>query len=143
MRSRTWRIRGAALLLAFVQLGILGCSGSDPALPETGRVLVLGIEGASPRLMTPLIERGDLPILARLAAVGTYGHLRSEAPIHSPRVWNTIATGQSPDAHGITASVLEDGQRTRLFSSHDRRVPPLWNILSESGRSVAVVSVTL
>ncbi len=133
-------VRGGLLRIAGLCVLLLACGPSQPAPEPDGRLLVIGIDGASPRLMTPLIERGELPILTRLAAVGTYGHLRSEAPLYSPRVWNTIATGKPPNEHGITAFVFREEGRKRLFTSHHRKVPAIWNILSAAGLSVGVVN---
>lgn len=103
-------------------------------------MFVIGIDGATLRLARPLIDSGQLPNLARIAAEGASGPLTSQIPLLSPRVWNTIATGKTPEKHGITAFAREgtDGVR-RLLSSHDRRVHALWNIASDAGLSVVVI----
>jgi hypothetical protein len=69
-----------------------------------------------------------------------YGALRSELPLYSPRVWNTIATGKRPEDHGIEAFVYIDEGTKRLYRSDHRRVPALWNILSDAGLRVGVVN---
>ncbi|MBW1884272.1 MAG: alkaline phosphatase family protein, partial [Deltaproteobacteria bacterium] len=55
-------------------------------------MILIGIDGASPRIVDQLIAQGKLPNLARIAERGVAGPLRSEFPIESPRIWNTIAT---------------------------------------------------
>ena len=65
------------------------------------KVLVVGIDGASFRVMDPLLRDGRLPNLARLIERGTRTALRSENPMASPVLWTTIATGQSRQDHGI------------------------------------------
>jgi predicted AlkP superfamily phosphohydrolase/phosphomutase len=86
------------------------------------------------------MEEGKLPNLRRIAREGVSGRLRSFQPLVSPRIWNSIATGKVPLKHGIAAFVrhAEDAEDTLLVST-DRKVPALWNILSDLGHTVAVV----
>jgi predicted AlkP superfamily phosphohydrolase/phosphomutase len=114
----------------------LAC-GSD----EPGRVLVIGIDGASPRLTEPWMEKGLLPNLAATAKRGLAGRLRSHRPLLSPRIWTSIATGKGPKKHGITGWVFksEDG-KPHMYRSHDRRGHALWNIASSAGLRVGVVN---
>ncbi len=121
-----------------------GGTGAVPGLrPGDGRrrVFLFGIDGASPKVTIPLMRKGRLPNLARVAREGAFGPLRSDFPIFSPRIWNTIATGKVPNEHGITAFAHKDeeGQKNLYLSSH-RLVPAIWNIASAAGRSVGVVN---
>ena len=104
-------------------------------------ILIIGIDGASPLITFPMMKAGQLPHLAKLAAEGVSGPLRSVLPLYSPRIWNTIATGRPAQEHGIPAFVkkTDEGEK-ELYLSSDRRVPALWNILSAAGRSVGVVN---
>ena len=61
------------------------------------RVLLVGIDGATLRIIDPLIREGRLPVLAGLAREGASGPLRSHQPIYSPRIWNSIATGMTAE----------------------------------------------
>lgn len=126
----------AGLALALVVLLGLGACGR-----ERGRVLLIGIDGASPRVMDGLMARGELPNLAHIAEVGVYGPLRSIPPYLSPRVWNTIATGKTPRKHGILSFARqgEDGKQ-HLYRSSDRKAHALWNIADEAGLRVAVIN---
>ena len=109
--------------------------------PRAGRVLLVGIDGASPRVVGPLLAAGRLPHLAALAADGVYAPLRSHPPITSPRIWTSMATGMMPDRHGILGfGYLDEQGVRRLFVSTHRTVPALWNIVSAAGRRVAVVN---
>jgi arylsulfatase A-like enzyme len=88
-----------------------------------------------------MIEAGRLPNLARLAAEGSSGPLRSFRPLYSPRVWNSIATGKTPDKHGIEGFVRTDPKgEEQLYLSTDRRAHALWNITSDAGMTVGVVN---
>jgi hypothetical protein len=132
------RSRVVALIASMLAIGSLAACG-DPAPPRS-RVLVIGIDGASPRVMKKLLAEAKLPHLSALARRGVYGRLRSEPPLFSPRVWNTIATGKHPREHGIRAFVFEDAGANRLYTSEHRKVPAIWNILSHAGWSVSVVN---
>ncbi len=131
MKSWLWPIAALALAL----LG--GCAPPE----ESGRVVLIGIDGATMRVMAPLLEAGELPNLATLAEQGVIGALHPSQPLSSPRIWNTMATGKEPEQHGILGFALQEGAGTkRLYYSTDRKVHALWNIVSDAGLSVAVVN---
>lgn len=132
-----WRVGLCAV--GFLVLAA-GCAGEDGD-ERRGRVLLIGIDGASPLVVEPMLEEGRLPNLAGVAREGVYGRLLSFLPLYSPRVWTTVATGKQPSKHGIRGFTIdgEDGER-RVFLSHDRVAHALWNIASEAGLSVGVVN---
>lgn len=109
--------------------------------PRTPRVLVLGFDGLDPVAVDRMLARGELPNFARLRAEGAYGRLRSFEPMLSPILWTTIATGRTPDAHGIGHFVALDPATGESLpvTSDLRRVRALWEILSENERTSAVV----
>ena len=131
-----------ALILAVVWfLLAAGCGEQRP-----GRALVVGIDGASMRVVAPMLERGELPNLASIAAQGVHGTIRSQFPIDSPPVWNSIVTGVKPKEHGIRSFAYKDkgedkDAQKHLFLSTDRKVPAVWNILDAAGFSVGVVNL--
>jgi len=134
--ARTLLRLAAPLLLSSVAAA--GCGEEAPR--ARGRVLLVGIDGASPRVIEPLLAAGRLPNLAGMARDGVSGRLRSRLPLASPRIWNTIATGKLPEKHGIEWFVREEDGRTRLLLSTDRKVHALWNIASDAGLRVGVVN---
>jgi predicted AlkP superfamily phosphohydrolase/phosphomutase len=135
---RRW---GVGIALAIVSCAGLGSPGCGPETRPRGRVLLIGIDGATLRVAAPLMRQGRLPNLSKIAGDGVFGPLRSVQPLLSPRIWNSIATGKSADKHGILnfARKRDDGT-LQLFLSTDRRVPALWNIASNAGLTVAVVN---
>ncbi len=126
----------ATLIVAIALL-----SACSRALPPRGRVLLVGIDGATLRIARPMLESGRLPNLAALGRDGVYGRIQSQMPLSSPRIWNSIATGVGPHKHGILTFAYEgrDG-RQRLYGSTDRKALALWNIASDAGLSVAVIN---
>jgi predicted AlkP superfamily phosphohydrolase/phosphomutase len=130
----------AASLAASLGLVAAGCDGAAPR-SRPGRVVLIGVDGATLRVIDPLFEEGKLPNLAALARDGVSGPLRSHKPIASPRIWNSMVTGMVPEKHGIGAfSYVDELGKQRLFESANRKVPALWNIVSEAGLSVGVVA---
>lgn len=134
------RVRSLFVTLGAILATSIACSqGSRPEAPR--RMILIGIDGASPRIVNQLIAEGKLPNLAKIAEQGVHGLLRSEIPIQSPRIWNTIATGKIPEKHGIDSFSYRgrDGRR-HLYASTDRRARALWNIASAAGLRVGVVN---
>jgi tetratricopeptide (TPR) repeat protein len=103
--------------------------------PTGLKVLLIGLDGADWGLIDPLLERGRLPHLDRLKREGAWGRVRSDAPMLSPLLWTTVATGRSPERHGVMDFLMRDPDSGRMvpISSSFRRVKALWNILSDFG----------
>lgn len=126
------------LLLAAALLAA-ACSG--PARPEKPRVLFLGIDGATWKVIGPMIERGELPAFQRLAKEGAYDPDFDTLDITiSPIIWNTIATGRAPEDHGVTAfvSTLPNGDVIPVTSSV-RKARAIWEIAGRRGVSAGVL----
>lgn len=129
-----------AFVTALVTVSVLACSPGAISGPP-GRVILIGIDGATPEIVELLISQGKLPNLAKIAKEGVGGPLRSAIPIFSPRIWNTIATGMTPEKHGIlTFSYAGRDGRHHLFSSTHRKARALWSIASDAGLKVGVVN---
>jgi hypothetical protein len=109
--------------------------------PVTRPLLLLGLDGATWKLLDPLLAEGVLPNFARLIAHGSRAPLKTFEPTLSPLIWTSIATGTGPIAHGIqdfVAPVPGTGEKA-IVTSNMRRVKALWNILSDRGTTVGVV----
>jgi predicted AlkP superfamily phosphohydrolase/phosphomutase len=118
---------------AALALGLLLSASCAAASPR--RAIVIGLDGFDWGVIRPLMERGRLPNLARLAVEGSTGTMRVPPPLRSPAIWTSAATGVSPAAHGIDDFFVGD----RRVSSADRRVEAVWESASISSRTVAVV----
>lgn len=129
-------ILGLLALSLLVPMG--GCSKkADKA--AAGKVMIIGLDGAEWDLLKPMVEEGELPNFARIMDEGIYGNLRSLEPAQkSPAIWTTIATGKTPEEHGIKTFV--DRKRGGApLTQNVRKTRALWNILSGLGRTVGVV----
>jgi len=151
MSSRGAAMHAKAGWIAVVLLALLACSSSEqPAAPTAeaesvpnppGRVLLIGVDGASVRLLDRLKSEGRLPNLSKLVQKGASGVFRPEPPLLSPRIWTSVATGKRPANHGIEgwARIAEDGT-PYLYSGNERHARALWNIVSAAGMRVGVVN---
>jgi Flp pilus assembly protein TadD len=125
--------RVAALLL----LPLLFACGRG----RTERTLVLGFDGLDPETVDLLLSEGKLPTFAKLRREGAYGRLKTFKPTLSPILWTTIATGKTPDQHGIGHFVGRDrlSGRDQPVTSDMRQTKALWNLFSDAGRKVGVL----
>jgi predicted AlkP superfamily phosphohydrolase/phosphomutase len=122
------------VLALFLPLG--GCGKKPPPKPHP--ILVVGIDGGEWKVVKRLWAEGRLPNLRSLAERGTTATLRT-AYNSSPVIWTTIATGVTPREHGITDFVVPTPKGDVPISSDVRKVPAIWNMLTQSGRRVAVL----
>jgi hypothetical protein len=132
----THRLRWTALaiLTAFALTGS-ACGGERR---DTRSPILLGaLDGMEWDVLLPLLRENRLPTLAGLMERGQFGLLSTIEPTYSPIIWTTVATGKDRTEHGIQGFVLR--ARGRVYNGLDRRTKAFWNILSDAGRSVAVV----
>jgi hypothetical protein len=109
----------ASLLLAFVV--------ASPA--RAGRVVLVGVDGAEWRVIDGLVAEGALPAFAALEARGVTAEFETVEPVVSPVVWTSIATGRTPEHHGIGGFL---GTRLRLA------VPTAFDRLAGAGLRVGL-----
>jgi hypothetical protein len=157
---------GAAGLLYFSAPGATTPSAA-PALtvvPTGERVLVIAVDGVDLALLDRLRATTSLPALSALLSGGV-ATVPSDADRDPARVWTTIATGQPPERHGISA--LEgrqlagvDGRlrptsrlgalvagatdlirltRPSIASGTERRIPTFWEVAARAGLRTSVI----
>ncbi len=131
-------------LLIYPVLALLTGEGTAPAPADdqSPRVLLIGLDAADWIMLDRWFEQGELPGLSRLAATGLRGDLRTLRPIISPLVWTSIATGQTPDRHGVTDFFAGTDGESPLQPVNRRAVlvPTMWETLSARGLEVAVTA---
>lgn len=132
----------SALGLALLAAAATACSPADsPPGGVTRNLLIVGLDGADWDVIDPMIDRGELPNLARLTREGARARLRTVAPILSPVVWTSVATGKRPHKHGILDFLARgpDGSVVPVTRTL-WQARPLWSILGEAGVDVAVTA---
>jgi Flp pilus assembly protein TadD len=106
----------------------------------SGRLLVVGLDALDWQLVDELIARGQMPTMAELVATGAHAVLDVPPPLISPVVWTTIATGVTPDVHGVL-DFLEtdpDGQ-PRPVGTASRKAAAVWEMTAAAGRTTSVI----
>lgn len=110
---------------------------------KTSRVLVIGLDCASPQLVFNQFH-GQLPHLEQLMSSGTWGTLNSTTPCITVPAWACMTTGRDPGELGVY------GFRNRADHTYDRMVVAdgtavkakrIWDLLGEAGKTSVVVSV--
>ena len=99
------------------------------------RLLIVGWDAADWIILDRLLAAGRMPTLKAVIDGGVRADLRTLEPKLSPLLWTSIATGKTPDKHGILNFVepKPDGSGLQVSSSTSRAGKALWNILSQSG----------
>jgi hypothetical protein len=172
-----WRRRGYEVILALAALIILVpvvLKQSDErkveeppvaVLSTTDRWIVIGVDGVSLDLLGRFSKSGDLPNFNRLLSDSFVSKLQFDGAGVPPVAWTTVATGVTPEEHGILMpevrrlggvsswmqmtpfelafhSVLMHagfGQRQPV-SGYMRQTKAFWEILSDSGIQTGIVN---
>ncbi len=109
------------------------------------KLFVIGIDGATFNVITPLIKAGKLPNIGRMISEGCSARLKSTTPPLSPVAWTTMITGASPAVHGIIDFIAYDrtSRQNVMFDSTFRKVDPIWTLADRAGKRSCVVNVPL
>ena len=109
--------------------------------PKSTKIFVIGLDGATWRVIVPLVKKGKLPSFNELLKKSYWSNLICAERATSPLVWTSIATGKVAEKHGIfDHTIREPGsyEAVPTKSSH-RKVKAIWNILSENRKSVGLI----
>jgi len=114
------------------------------------KAIVIGLDGLEPTIVEAMLDRGELPNLARIRAAGGYSRLKTTYPAQTPVAWSSFATGTNPGGHGIfdfvtrdPANYFPDAALSRFerpksaFAQprvvNQRKGVPVWQVLTEAG----------
>src|SRR5437762_249396 len=100
------------------------------------RVVIFAIDGADWELLHELADDGRIPNIKALSTGGTTASMQTIQPTVSPMVWTTVATGLTPDRHGVI-DFMDRSHHTPI-DAYSRRVPALWDIADAFGRQSLV-----
>ena len=111
------------------------------------KLLLLGIDAASPELIRQWAEEGKLPAIRDLMRRGASGSVESLKGFFVGSTWPSLYTGLSPAGHGFyRVHQLRSGSY-ELFRPLDSPDGiggiPFWRLVSEAGQRVAVMDVPL
>ena len=107
------------------------------------RICVIGLDGATFRLILPWVREGKLPTIKRIMEAGAWGGLESTIHPLSPQAWASFMTGKNPGKHGIFEFVEHkpNSYDLRYVNGGSVHGKKLWEILSDAGKRVCVINV--
>ncbi|MEW6416561.1 MAG: alkaline phosphatase family protein [Nitrospirota bacterium] len=110
-----------------------------------GKVVVIGIDGATFNIINPLVKDGKLPNIAMMMDNGIHGILDSTIPYVSPVAWTSFMTGKNPQKHQIFdfSGKIQGTYEFRINTAENRKAKPFWMNLSKKNKRVLVVGVTM
>lgn len=108
-----------------------------------GRVIVLGLDGASWEIIDFMIEKGSMPHFKELKKDSFSATLKSTIPPVTAPSWVTISTGVNPAKHGCfdfnkTQNSLS---KLRTIQSFDIKVKTLYEILRENEKKSILINL--
>lgn len=111
-RPRRRTLTTSLSLLAVVGIGLIpmlgtGC-GQKTGNPNAKKIIVLGIDGLDPTILTRFMDQGELPAFRRLREQGNMRKLTTSIPPQSPVAWSNFITGMNPGGHGIFDFIHRD-----------------------------------
>lgn len=113
------------------------------AMSQNGKrkLVVLGWDAADWMIISGLIEKGWMPALQSVLEKSSYGRLSTMDPPISPMLWTSIATGVSPEKHGILGFAEPDPEsgEIRPLLSTSRKVKAFWNMFSQYGLKCNII----
>lgn len=117
-----------------------------------GKVLLIGLDGGTYKILEPFAKEGLIPNLARLMDDGASGILRSTVPPISAPAWATFQTGKQPGKHGLFNffDLSEEGYRTshdfrssRVVNHASIQSATIYDCLREGGKKVISINIPL
>jgi predicted AlkP superfamily phosphohydrolase/phosphomutase len=113
-------------------------------MTNSRKLLVLGIDAASPALLQQWAADGTMPTLAGLMADGVVAGVENGAGLYNGSAWPNFYTGLNPGEHGIywIDRLIPGSYRTGPVTAEQfgARIA-LWDVISAAGHRVMVLDV--
>ena len=109
-----------------------------------GKTAIIGLDGATFRLLDPLCDQGVMPALAALRARGVDGVLRSTTPAYTPPAWVSMLTGVNPGRHNVYGFLATTPQEpVKIAHSGTISATPIWRYAAERETQIGVYNVPM
>lgn len=107
------------------------------------KLILVGWDGATFDIITPMLDAGRLPNLKSLLDKGVHAPLDSTIPALTPTAWTSISTGVNPGKHGIFDAFIYSAKdhKVRFVNASMRKARAVWQILSDRNRTSGVLNV--
>lgn len=92
-------------------------------------------------------QAGKLPNIKIMLENGSYGYSIPDFPSHTPVNFASLLTGAHPNVHGVADGPMRIEGKTLEkpsvggFSSVAKKVSPIWTVLENAGKKVALLSI--
>lgn len=121
LRSKSVQGRVCALLLCVLLIALfVSCERARGGSAGGKKMIILGIDGMDPDLLTKFMAEGKMPNFARLAEQGSFRRLTTSIPPQSPVAWSNLITGLNAGGHGIFDFIHRDPKNFQLYFSTSR-----------------------
>lgn len=109
------------------------------------KLVLIGLDGATFRVLYPLVDAGVMPTLARFMQEGASGVLLSTHPPVTCPAWPTMFTGVNPGKHGVYSFSFRDPKtgRMRTARSTDVAARKIWKIIADTGKRAVILNVPI
>ncbi|MFX0196916.1 MAG: alkaline phosphatase family protein [Candidatus Hodarchaeota archaeon] len=106
------------------------------------KLIIIGIDGATFKIIKPLVNKNELPTFKKLMNGGSWGELESTIPAVTCPAWPSFVTGKNPLNHGVYDwfSYNKD-YSTFFFNSTSIRGKRYWDYLNEVGLLCGVINM--
>lgn len=111
------------------------------------KVLVIGLDGLSPKLTYRFIKEGILPNMKKLMEKGVFTKIIPSMPAFTTTNWTTLSTGAWPGTHGIFTwgthkwgEPLTERHFNEAMSSNICKAEYFWEAAARSGRKSLLVN---
>ena len=119
------------------------------------KLIIIGLDGGTFKIIDPLIEMGKLPNLKRLIENGTKAILKSTIPPLTAPAWVSLMTGVNAGKHGLfefrkldkitydTPFNPKPKETCNLMHSRYYAGKTIWDILSRNGLKVSILMMPM
>jgi predicted AlkP superfamily phosphohydrolase/phosphomutase len=96
---------------------LASCEHARGGAAASRKLIILGVDGLDPDLLTKFMAEGKMPNFARLAEQGSFRRLTTSIPPQSPVAWSNLITGLNAGGHGIFDFIHRDPKTFQLYFS--------------------------
>ena len=111
------------------------------------KVILLGLDGASFKILQRFMDEGKLRNISKLASLGSMAEAIPSVPAFTPTNWATISTGANPGTHGVftwgthlEGEPLEENHFDEAMMPRICRAEYIWETVSRSGKKSALIN---
>lgn len=107
------------------------------------KLLIIGLDGATWKVLNPLIDKGKLPNIKSLVDHGVSGELESVFPPVTGPAWLSMATGKNPGKTGVFDFLNRRDETLNsepVNSQHFINNKTYWDYLSNRGFQVGILN---